>query len=180
MLFEKYWDNYSDESLTNSFSMAKSFTCLCIGAAIKEGKVKSTNQLISGFLPEYKGSGIRIKHLLQMSSGIDFGESYGDPFGFMAKAYYGTAVYNLTLSKKSTKPPGVEWKYQGGNTLLLSFIVNVPRENHFPATLRITFGNQSVQKTMRSGHWIKKKEKNVHIVVFIAMHVILLKLDSLY
>ena len=58
-----------------------------------------------------------------MSSGIDFGESYGDPFGFMAKAYYGTAVYNLTLSKKSTKPPGVEWKYQGGNTLLLSFIV---------------------------------------------------------
>lgn len=123
MLFEKYWDKYSDESLTNSFSMAKSFTCLCIGAAIKEGKVKSTNQLISGFLPEYKGSGIRIKHLLQMSSGIDFGESYGDPFGFMAKAYYGTAVYNLTLSKKSTKPPGVEWKYQGGNTLLLSFIV---------------------------------------------------------
>jgi len=123
MLFEKYWDKYSDESLTNSFSMAKGFTSLCIGAAIKEGKIKSTNQLISDFFPEYEGSGIRIKHLLQMSSGIDFGESYGDPFGFMAKAYYGTDVYNLTLSKKSTKPPGVEWKYQGGNTLLLSFII---------------------------------------------------------
>lgn len=123
LLFEKYWDVYSNESLTNSFSMAKSFTSLCIGAAIKEGKIESTNQLISDFLPKYKESGIRIKHLLQMSSGIDFGESYGDPFGFMAKAYYGTNVYDLTLSKNSVEEPGTVWKYQGGNTLLLSFII---------------------------------------------------------
>lgn len=103
--------------------MAKSITSLCVGAAIKERKIKSTNQLISDFLSEYKGSDIQIKHLLQMSSGIDFGENYRDLFGFMAKAYYGTDVYDLTLSKKSAKPAGVEWKYQGGNTLLLSFIV---------------------------------------------------------
>lgn len=123
VLFEKYWDGYTDKSLTNSFSMSKSFTSLCIGAAIKEGKIESTDQLVSDFLPEHKGSGIRIKHLLQMSSGIDFGESYGNPFGFMAKAYYGTNIYNLTLSKISAKPSGVEWRYQGGNTLLLSFII---------------------------------------------------------
>ena len=123
VLFEKYWDVYSDKSLTNSFSVAKSFVSLCVGAAIKEEKIESTEQLISEFLPEYAGSGIRIKDLLQMSSGIDFGESYGDPFGFMAKAYYGTNVYDLTLSKKSAKPANVEWKYQGGNTLLLSFII---------------------------------------------------------
>lgn len=123
LLYEKYWGGYSDESLTNSFSMAKSFTGLCVGAAIKEDRIKSTEQLIGEFLPEYKDSGIRIKDLLQMSSGIDFGESYGDPFGFMAKAYYGKDVYGLTLSKKQEKPPGTEWKYQGGNTLLLSFII---------------------------------------------------------
>ena len=123
VIFEKYWDGYSDQSLTNSFSVAKSFTSLCIGAAIKEGKIKSTNQLVSDFLPEYNGSDLRIKDLLQMSSGIDFGESYGDPFGFMAKAYYGTNVYDLTLAKKQVKPAGTEWKYQGGNTLLLSFIL---------------------------------------------------------
>ena len=123
VIFEKYWDGYSDQSLTNSFSVAKSFTSLCIGAAIKEGKIKSTNQLVSEFLPEYNGSDLRIKDLLQMSSGIDFGESYGDPFGFMAKAYYGTNVYDLTLAKKQLKPAGTEWKYQGGNTLLLSFIL---------------------------------------------------------
>lgn len=123
IVFEKYWDGYSDQSLTNSFSVAKSFTSLCIGAAIKEGKIKSTNQLVSDFLPEYNGSDLRIKDLLQMSGGIEFGESYGDPFGFMAKAYYGTNIYELTLSKKQVKPAGTEWKYQGGNTLLLSFIL---------------------------------------------------------
>jgi CubicO group peptidase (beta-lactamase class C family) len=123
VLLEKYYDDYSKQSLTNSFSMAKSFTSLCIGSAIKEGKINSDDQLIGDFLPEYNNSGIRIKDLLQMSSGIDFGESYGDPFGFMAKAYYGTNVYDLTLSKKTKVPAGKEWKYQGGNTLLLSFII---------------------------------------------------------
>ena len=89
----------------------------------KGRKINSADQLISNFLPEYKNSDIRIKDLLQMSSGIDFSESYGDPFGFMAKAYYGTNVYDLTLSKKSKVPANKEWKYQGGNTLLLSFII---------------------------------------------------------
>lgn len=123
LLFEKFWTGYSTESLTNSFSMAKSLTSLCIGAAIKEGKIKSTEEPISNYFTEFKGSDITIKDLLTMSSGIDFGESYGDPFGFMAKAYYGTNVYDLTLSKKQNKPAGTEWKYQGGNTLLLSFII---------------------------------------------------------
>jgi CubicO group peptidase (beta-lactamase class C family) len=59
-----------------------------------------------------------------MSSGIDFGESYKDPFGFMAKAYYGTDIKKLTLSKtKFSDEPGKVFKYQGGNTLLLSFII---------------------------------------------------------
>src|SRR6188474_538747 len=41
LLYEKYWDSYSDSSWSNSFSMAKSITSLLIGVAIKEGKIKS-------------------------------------------------------------------------------------------------------------------------------------------
>ena len=96
IIAEKYWDGYSKSSLSNSFSMAKSFVSLAIGAAIKEGKIKSVNQKVSDFLPEFKSEerkDISIKDLLTMSSGINFGESYGDPFGFMAKAYYGEKLY---------------------------------------------------------------------------------------
>ena len=126
LLFEKYWGEYSKDSKTNSFSVAKSFTSLCIGAAIQEGKIKSVHQKISDFLPEFKTgekSSVTIKDLLTMSSGIDFGESYGDPFGFMAKTYYGSNLYELTLQKELKNTPGEVWKYQGGNTLLLSFIL---------------------------------------------------------
>tara|TARA_B110000046_G_scaffold29074_1_gene30320 strand:- start:3885 stop:4064 length:180 start_codon:yes stop_codon:yes gene_type:complete len=49
LFFEKHWDDYTDSCLTNSFSMAKSFTGLSVGSAIKEGEIKSSNQLISGF-----------------------------------------------------------------------------------------------------------------------------------
>ena len=126
LLYEKYAKGYSERSLTNSFSMAKSFTSLAIGAAIKEGKIKSVTQKVGDFLPEFKEGKkavVTIEDLLTMSSGIDYGESYGDPFGYMAKTYYGTNLYDLTVSKPMKYSPGEVWKYQGGNSLLLSFIL---------------------------------------------------------
>ncbi len=126
ILFEKYWDGYSDSSLSNTFSVAKSFIGLLIGAAIQDGYIKSTDEPVANYLSEFdtdERKNITIKHLLQMTSGIDFGESYGDPFGFMAKAYYGNDLYGLTIEKPLVGSPGTMWAYQGGNTLLLSFII---------------------------------------------------------
>jgi CubicO group peptidase (beta-lactamase class C family) len=126
ILFEKYWDGYTDSSLSNTFSVAKSFIGLLIGAAIQDGYIKSTNDPVANYLPEFATAGkkkITIHHLLQMTSGLDFGESYGNPFGFMAKAYYGNNLYELTVEKPLVNSPGAVWAYQGGNTLLLSFII---------------------------------------------------------
>jgi hypothetical protein len=47
--FEKYWDGYSDSSLSNSFSMAKSVSSLLIGVAIKEGKIQSVEQPVDDY-----------------------------------------------------------------------------------------------------------------------------------
>jgi CubicO group peptidase (beta-lactamase class C family) len=58
-----------------------------------------------------------------MTSGIGFDEHYGDPFGFMAKANYGDEMYAKTLSYPLLHEPGTHWEYLGGNTLLLSYIV---------------------------------------------------------
>ena len=44
IIYEEYWDDYNEYSLTNSFSMAKSFISLMIGIAIDEGKIKNVNQ----------------------------------------------------------------------------------------------------------------------------------------
>lgn len=126
ILFEKYWEGYSETSHINSFSVAKSLVSIAIGVAIKEGYIKGLSQKVSDFLPEFKHglkSQISIKDLLSMSSGIDFGESYDNPLGFMAKSYYGNEIYDISVDAKMEYTAGKIWKYQGGNTLLLSFIL---------------------------------------------------------
>lgn len=122
--YEKYWDNYNENSLTNSFSMAKSFIGLLIGIAIDEGKINSVDDPVGLYLEQYKNHPeLKIKHLLTMSSGIDFDESYNSPFGHMAKAYYGTDIKKLNEDYTVTSKPGEIWKYLGGNTIILSFII---------------------------------------------------------
>ena len=124
LVYEKYWKGYNENSLTNSFSVAKTFVALLIGIAIDEGKIKSINDPVSNYLPEYKNHPeLRIKHLLNMSSGINFDEDYKSPFGHMAKAYYGTDLYELNKDYEVTEPPGKTWRYLGGNTLILSFVL---------------------------------------------------------
>ncbi len=126
LLFEQYWDGYSDSSHTNSFSMGKTIVSILVGIAIDENKIKSVDQPIGDFLPEFaKGSNakVTIKHLLTMSSGINFDENYANPLAYPAAAYYGEDLKELTYKYKVTEEPGKVWNYLSGNTELLAFIV---------------------------------------------------------
>ena len=53
LLYEQYWDGYSDSSVSGSFSMAKSITSLLIGAALKDGSIKSVNEPVGNYLYEF-------------------------------------------------------------------------------------------------------------------------------
>ena len=87
IVYEKYWSDYDENSLTNSFSVAKTFVGLLIGIAIDEGKINSVDDPVGNYLPEYKDNPeLTIKHLLTMSSGINFDESYRSPFGAYGKS----------------------------------------------------------------------------------------------
>lgn len=132
IMVEKYWDSYADTSISNGFSMAKSVISLLVGCAIQDGKIKSVEQPVADFIPEFKNgekSKITIKHLLQMSSGLDFDESksYRNPvsvfFSDIMEAYYGTDLYTLVTNTEASEKPGVYFDYKGGDTQLLAFIV---------------------------------------------------------
>lgn len=124
---EEYWDGYSDTSHTSAFSMAKTFVSILVGIAIDEGKIKSVDEPVGDFIPEYKQgnkSKITIRHLLTMSSGINFTEDYKNPFGFPAEAYYGTDLRKLIFKYDAADEPGKYFEYLSGNTELLSFVLN--------------------------------------------------------
>jgi CubicO group peptidase (beta-lactamase class C family) len=123
---ERYWEEFSMESHTNSFSMAKTIVSILAGIAIDEGHIKSVNQKVADFFPEYsKGLNekLTIKHLLTMSSGMNFSESYSNPFAFPAKAYFGDDLKGLMQKYKVVEEPGIEFEYLSGNTQLLGIIL---------------------------------------------------------
>jgi CubicO group peptidase (beta-lactamase class C family) len=126
LVYEKYWDGYSDSSFSGSFSMAKSITSLLVGAAIKEGKINSVDDAVSQYLPEFKeglAAKIKIRHLLTMSSGSNWDEAYANPFSVTTEAYYGSDLEKIASGVRIVKEPGTFHEYKSGDTELLGLIV---------------------------------------------------------
>lgn len=124
--YEKYFKGYDKERIVPSFSMAKSITSILIGCAIDEGLIKSVDESITAYIPELKKKGfekISIKHLLQMTSGIKFNESYINPFGDAASFYYGINLRKLIAKMKIKSEPGKTFEYVSGNTQLLGLVL---------------------------------------------------------
>lgn len=126
IIYEKYWENYGPESLSNSFSMAKSIVGLLIGAAIDDGFIKSVDQPVSDFIAEFrneKNKDLKIKDLLTMSSGLNWNESYSSLFSTTTNAYYGNNIKKLIYGLEVVEKPGVNFKYLSGNSQLLAMVV---------------------------------------------------------
>lgn len=130
--YEKYFKGYNKESIVPSFSMAKSITSILIGCAIDEGLIKSVNEPITNYIPELTKNGfdkVTIKHLLQMTSGIKFNESYINPFGDAASFYYGLNL-RKEIGKMTLKTePGKQFDYVSGNTQLLGLVLERSLKN---------------------------------------------------
>ncbi|MEA3317045.1 MAG: serine hydrolase [Bacteroidota bacterium] len=162
ILFENYWDNYNSDSLTNSFSMAKSINSLLIGIAIDENKITSVNDKVSKYLPEFKDGDrkdITIKNLLTMSSGLTWNESYWNPFSSTTNAYYGNNLENLVLDLKLKEKPGENYKYLSANTQLLSLILKKATGKNLS-----TYASEKLWKPLNAKHdalWSIDKKNGV-------------------
>lgn len=124
--YEKYFKGYDQESIIPSFSMAKSVTSILIGCAIDDGLIKSVDEPVTNYIPELKKNGfekVSIKHVLQMTSGLDFSESYINPFGEAASFYYGRNLKREIAKLKLKGIPGQNFEYVSGNTQLLGLIL---------------------------------------------------------
>ncbi|WP_417884678.1 serine hydrolase domain-containing protein [Zunongwangia sp.] len=120
--FEKYYDTYTATSKTNSFSMAKSVVVALLGKAIKDGYITSVYEPVSHFFPQFD-TRLTVGDLASMASGLDWDESYYNPFGHTAKAYLGNNIRELILEQKVIKKPGQEFEYLSGNTELLGMVI---------------------------------------------------------
>jgi CubicO group peptidase (beta-lactamase class C family) len=124
--YEKYFKGYTEESIIPSFSMAKSVTSILIGCAIEEGLIKSVEEPVTTYIPELQKNGfekVTIRHLLQMTSALNFSESYFNPFGEAASFYYGRNLEREVSKLKLKGVPGTSFEYVSGNTQLLGLVL---------------------------------------------------------
>ena len=130
---EKYGLDFSADKRWTSFSVAKSFTSTLVGAAIKDGYIKSVDDKVSDYIPDLKGSvydDVTIRQLLTMTSGVKWNEDYADPKSDVAlfdvhKAEPGvdvTVSYMRKLEREA--PPGAKWVYKTGETNLVGVLVS--------------------------------------------------------
>ena len=124
--YEEYWHGYSADTMSNSFSMSKSWVSTLIGIALTEGKIKSVDEKVCDFLPNFcegRNTELTIKDLLTMSSGLNWIEDYYNPIGQTAESYYGKHLSELVNNLKVIETPGKVFKYHSSCTQLLTFIV---------------------------------------------------------
>lgn len=130
---ERYEMGFGPEGRWTSFSVAKSLTSTLVGAAVKDGFIKSLDDPVSDYIQELKGSaydGVTVEQVLTMTSGIAWNEDYDDPDSDVAQfdaaevrpGESALATYMSTLGR--AHPAGEMWNYSTGETNLIGVLVS--------------------------------------------------------
>jgi CubicO group peptidase (beta-lactamase class C family) len=144
LLFEHYREGYDEkwgrpigevqyapEVKHDVRSISKSVVSLLVGIAIDRGLIPSVDEPVFTFFPEFAAlrapekDRISLRHLLTMSSGIEWDESrsYTDPENSEIKMIFAPDSYRYAFEQPMAAEPGKVWNYSGGSTTLLAAIV---------------------------------------------------------
>lgn len=128
---ERYGMGNNEQTRWSSFSVAKSFTSTLVGMAVREGSLE-LDEPVKTYLPDFNGTAFgeaHIRHLLQMSSGIDWEEDYYMPdssfkilFEYIADGE-SAAIREQLKQLPARCAPGIRFNYSTGDTTLLGLVL---------------------------------------------------------
>lgn len=130
---ERYGLGFDGQGRWTSFSVAKSFTSTLVGAAIRDGHIRSLDDKVSDYIAQMKGSAyddVSIRQLLTMTSGVRWNEDYADPQSDVAlfnnhKPEQGVdAIVSYLRRLPREVPAGTRWHYSTGETNLVGILVS--------------------------------------------------------
>lgn len=138
LVYEKYSSEFSRNTISNTFSIGKTMISILVGKAIELGYIKSTNQNIIDFLPQFKDlpnfDTLTIEDLLNMKSGLKFKRAgdgiFSDLFCDEARFYYTNDLKRDLLKVEFDTIPGTRWKYSNLDPLLLTWILENASAKH--------------------------------------------------
>jgi CubicO group peptidase (beta-lactamase class C family) len=130
---ERYGLDFDAKGRWTSFSVAKSITSTLVGAAVRDGHIRSIEDKVSDYIPQMKGSAyddVSIRQLLTMTSGVRWNEDYADPNSDVArfnnhKPEEGVdALVSYLRRLPREVPPGTRWHYSTGETNLVGILLS--------------------------------------------------------
>ncbi len=130
---ERYGLGFDGSGRWTSFSVAKSITSTLVGAAIRDGFIRSMDDKVSDYIPQMKGSAydeVSIRQLLTMTSGVRWNEDYADPNSDVARfnshqpeeGVDSLVSYLRRLPREA--PAGQRWHYSTGETNLVGVLLS--------------------------------------------------------
>ncbi|SCK57322.1 CubicO group peptidase, beta-lactamase class C family [Variovorax sp. HW608] len=129
---ERYGLGFDRDGRWTSFSVAKSMTSTLLGAAVRDGHIRSLDDKVSDYIQEMKGSAyddVSIRHLLTMTSGVRWNEDYADPNSDVARFVNHQpeegvdALVSYLRKLPRAAPAGTRWNYSTGETNLVGILV---------------------------------------------------------
>ena len=119
------------DSLHDMRSVSKSFVGAAIMIAMEKEKIKSLDQRLFDFFPEFSKQDtgmkrqITIQHLLNMSAGLEWDETipYTNPMNSEIRMNTSPDAIEFVLSQPMVTEPGTTFNYSGGCSQVLAAIV---------------------------------------------------------
>jgi len=129
---ERYGLGFDRQGRWTSFSVAKSVTSTLVGAAVRDGFIRSLDDKVTDYIAPLKGSAydaVSIRQLLTMTSGVRWNEDYADPASDVAQfdrhqpepGVDALVSYMRRLPREV--PAGTRWHYSTGETNLVGVLV---------------------------------------------------------
>jgi CubicO group peptidase (beta-lactamase class C family) len=130
IIHEEYRLGHHEDGHHISWSVAKSFVSAMVGIALEEELFASIEDPITDYLPEFTGTGydgVRIKDILEMSSGVGFNEDYGDFYSdinrFSRIIATGGSMAEFAKTLERARPPGTYHHYVSIDTQVLGMLL---------------------------------------------------------
>jgi len=129
---ERYGLDFDAQGRWTSFSVAKSITSTLVGAAIRDGHIRSMDDKVSAYIPQMQGSAyddVSIRQLLTMTSGVRWNENYSDPNSDVARFNKHVpeegvdALVSYLRKLPREVPAGTRWHYSTGETNLVGVLL---------------------------------------------------------
>ena len=146
LLFEEYFYEYNKDTLQELRSATKSFISALTGIAIDKGYIKSINERVLSYFPEYTFENnsdllnqITIENLLTNQTGLDCDITNEKSEGNETKMYNSDDWVKFSLDLPMIDIPGGKGMYCTGNSIILGRIIE--KETKQPLT---EFANQTL------------------------------------